>query len=165
MNTVKVIIASLILALCFGNGALAAPVHQNVASILEITVDAVEKPVANGESIYIIDGKTYVPLKYFSEALNINAGWHGARQVAYVGVVPNWDTVDKDPLANVDPLPIRFYYEGVKTEFPAVQAIFVEENTPYVPLRFVAEKMNCQVTWTAGGNKNFIQIKTQMPLE
>lgn len=153
------------LVLCFGTAAFAAPMHQNVAPRLEITVDDAVKPMMAEGSIYIIDGRTYVPLKYFSQALNIDAGWHGARKVAYVGVTPEWDAVDKDPVAEADPLPIRFYYEGVKTEVPAGQAVFVENNNPYVPLRFVAEKMGCQVMWTAGKDKNHIQIKKQMPLD
>lgn len=166
MNTMKrTAIAAFILVLSMGTAAFAAPVHQNVAPTLEITVDAAVKPMIKEGSIYIIEGRTYVPLKYFSEALNIDAGWHTARQLAYVGVVPDWDAADKDPVANMLPLPIRFYYEGVKTELPAGQAVFVENNIPYVPLRFVAEKMSCQVIWTAGKDKNYIQIKQQMPLD
>ncbi len=164
-TTKRTIIAALILALCLGTAVFAAPVHQNVAPTLEITVNGAAKPMAADGSIYIIEGRTYVPLKYFSEALNIDAGWHGARKVAYVGTVPDWDAVDKDPVAEADPLPIRFYYEGVKTELPAGQAVFVEKDMPYVPLRFIAEKMSCQVIWTALQDRNYIQIKTPLPLD
>lgn len=161
----KAVLLVLTLALCMGTSAFAAPVHQNVAPTLEITVDAAAKPMITEGSIYIIEGRTYVPLKYFSEALNVDAGWHPARQLAYVGVIPDWDAADKDPVANMLPLPIRFYYEGAKTELPEGQAVFVENDIPYVPLRFVAEKMSCQVIWTAGKDKNHIQIKKQMPLD
>lgn len=131
------------------------------AKVMAISVNGVLQPYAEGENVHIINGRTYVSLKYLSRALNVDAGWHGGRKVAFVGTEPDWTLVDQDPVANEDPLPIRFYFNGTKTGLPTGQLIFIEGPVPYVPIRFIAEKLGNEVVWSQENDRGFVHITSK----
>lgn len=155
----RIMMIVFILTLSLGTSAFGVPLQQEITPAIEISVDGEAKPLADGQSIHIIESRAYVPLRYLAESFSVDAGWHPGRKVAFIGQGPEWKAVDLDPIANAEPLPIRFYFEGIKKELPPGLKIFVEDSIPYVPLRFMAETMGNEVIWVPGNERNFIRIQ------
>ncbi len=156
----RTMIMLFLLPLMIGTGVYGDSLQKTNAPNIEITVQGEVKPLSEGQNVVLVNDRAYVPLRYFSEALNVDAGWHGGRKVAFVGQTPDWEAVDAEPAAEAEPLMIRFYFEGTKREIPAGLAIFVEENMPYVPIRYMAESLGKEVTWKPGTDKHVISIRT-----
>lgn len=156
----RMMMSLFILMMVFVTGVYGAPVEPAPETAIEISVDGTVKALAADQYIYLINDRAYVPLRYVSEALNVDAGWHPGRKVAFVGQTPDWKAVDEEPAANAEPLPIRFYSEAIKTELPAGLSLFIRHDTVYVPLRYMAELLDKEVQWVPRTDKNAIRIQT-----
>lgn len=144
----KFIGAVLMMVMVMVMGAVAHGSSDGTGSAVSVRyyADGIMKQLSADGTIIVSD-RAYLPLSDVSALLNADAGWHQARMAAFLGTTPDWSAVDKDPASLLDPLPIRYYYNGVKTALPESQAIFIRNGVPYAPVRFLAESMGLKVDW------------------
>lgn len=66
----------------FAAGGRKIEVFDNVKKII---VNKINKPFTKGEEPFTYNGRTYVPLRYVSEALGENVDWDGKTGTVYIG--------------------------------------------------------------------------------
>lgn len=86
---------------------------------------------------YIFKDRTLVPIRFISEAMKADVSWNGGEQE--VTIVKGKDTIITHILSS------RATLNGVLYTFD-VPAMIKADRT-FVPLRFVAEMLNCNVDW------------------
>lgn len=82
----------------FAAGGRKIEVFDNVKKVV---VNKINKPFTKGEEPFTYNGRTYVPLRYVSEALGENVDWDGKTGTVYIGdrystAVRYWDKDIKD---------------------------------------------------------------------
>lgn len=66
----------------FAAGGRKIEVFDNVKKVI---VNKINKPFTKGEEPFTYNGRTYVPLRYISEALGENVDWDGKTGTVYIG--------------------------------------------------------------------------------
>lgn len=105
----------------------------------KMSVDGALREVdpGRGTAPIILNGRTVVPIRAIVEAMDGKVGWNGATSEVSLGVngidVRMW--VDKKELTKNS--------QKYKMDVPPT----VMNNRTFVPLRFGAENLNCQVDW------------------
>lgn len=66
----------------FAAGGRKIEVFDNVKKVI---VNKINKPFTKGEEPFTYNGRTYVPLRYVSEALGENVDWDGTTGTVYIG--------------------------------------------------------------------------------
>ena len=66
----------------FAAGGRKIEVFDNVKKVI---VNKINKPFTKGEEPFTYNGRTYVPLRYVSEALGENVDWDGKTGTVYIG--------------------------------------------------------------------------------
>lgn len=89
---------------------------------------------------YIFKDRTLVPIRFVSEAMGAEASWNGDDKE--VNIVKGRDTIVTHILSS------RATLNGVLYTFD-VPAMITNDRT-FVPLRFIAEMLNCDVEWDEG---------------
>jgi uncharacterized protein YkwD len=163
----------LVLAFCFllGNTVTAETLSQTTnVSMAPITFYFDGKPDTtskdsgyffNGRSSIpkgiIYQGTTYVPLRYFSEKLNVEVGWEPVTRSIWLGkrplnLSPAFSQTTTRILASIgnatiqaDIVPYSFYFDGQSTA-NAPKGLSYEWST-YVPLRYLSEQLKKEVGW------------------
>lgn len=89
---------------------------------------------------YIFKDRTLVPIRFVSEAMGAEVSWNGDDKE--VNIVKGRDTIVTHILSS------RATLNGVLYTFdvPAM----IKNNRTFVPLRFIAEMLNCDVEWDEG---------------
>lgn len=70
----------------FAAGGRQIEVFDNVKKVV---VNKINKPFTKGEEPFTYNGRTYVPLRYVSEALGENVEWDGKTGTVYIGETNN----------------------------------------------------------------------------
>lgn len=86
---------------------------------------------------YIWKDRTLVPIRFVSEAMGADVSWNGGEQE--VTIVKDKDTIVTHILSSKATLNDVLYTFDV----PAM----IKEDRTFVPLRFIAELLNCDVNW------------------
>jgi len=95
----------------------------------------------------IMNGRTMVPMRKIFETLGADVSWDGeARKVTAVR-----DGVTVELAIGKDTALING--EAMKLDAPAM----IRDGRSFVPLRFVAEALNCDVSWDAGNRRAMIE--------
>lgn len=89
---------------------------------------------------YIFKDRTLVPIRFVSEAMGAEVSWNGEDKE--VNIVKGRDTIVTHILSS------RATLNGVLYTFD-VPAMITNDRT-FVPLRFIAEMLNCDVEWDEG---------------
>lgn len=89
---------------------------------------------------YIFKDRTLVPIRFVSEAMGAEVFWNGEDKE--VNIVKGRDTIVTHILSS------RATLNGVLYTFD-VPAMITNDRT-FVPLRFIAEMLNCDVQWDEG---------------
>ena len=111
---------------------------------LQIDGQIVEIPEGYGKVVVTSVGRTIVPVRFLSEALGYSVTWNG--ETSTVGIEKGEDKVEF-PIGATE---IQTKNGLVVMELPAF--VMPEENRTYVPLRFAAEALNCEVDWVSHKN-------------
>lgn len=92
------------------------------------------------------NGRTQVPIRFISEALNAKVEWDGENRTVKImrdGIVVQL-TIDQD----------KYYING-KSETMDTRT-FIKDGRTFVPLRFVSEALGAQVDWDAKSRNVYI---------
>ena len=100
---------------------------------------------------YLYKDRTLVPIRFISEAMGADVSWNSGEQE--VTIVKGKDTIITHILSS------RATLNGVLYTFD-VPAMIKADRT-FVPLRFVAEMLNCDVDW----DENTYTVTITSPLE
>jgi len=93
--------------------------------------------------IRLYNDRILVPLKFFSEAMGCVVKWEeGPRRVTI--------TSEGDGRVVVMTIGSRWYYVDGKPKYMDTEPILVDPGFTLVPLRFVAENLECEVLWDGG---------------
>ena len=109
-------------------------VTANEAPDITVTLDGNKIDVPDAKP-YIFKDRTLVPIRFISEAMKADVSWNGGEQE--VTIVKGKDTIITHILSS------RATLNGVLYTFD-VPAMIKADRT-FVPLRFVAEMLNCDV--------------------
>lgn len=119
-----------------------------------------------GTSVFMHQGRTYLPLRAAAEALGLVASWENkTKTLSLLTPTPaQYEVLDKKRAARLKdggrsssegkklkltPLKVKFFVQGKTVTLPAGQQVFAAEGTLYVPLRFAAELTGASVQWNA----------------
>ncbi len=89
----------------------------------------------------VVDGTTFVPLRFISEALGADVSWDGATStatVSYNGTILSFTINSKECFINSAPYTLS-------------QAVYMENGRTMLPLRFISEAFNKKVFWCPAG--------------
>ena len=111
-------------------------VTANEAPDITVTLDGNKIDFPDAKP-YIFKDRTLVPIRFISEAMKADVSWNGGEQE--VTIVKGKDTIITHILSS------RATLNGVLYTFD-VPAMIKADRT-FVPLRFVAEMLNCDVDW------------------
>jgi hypothetical protein len=128
------------------------PQREDVVNTTNVTVDGRN---CNVDHIFLYMGRTYLPLRSFSECLGLHVEWFpagyngydsvaqisGARYLMSDTFIANFKPTAEDYKMWVD------YGDGGHNEFKMDVPPFIYDNRTYVPFRFVTDLMNVKVEW------------------
>lgn len=123
-------------------------VNYNVPDIT-ITVDGNKFDTGNNPPL-ILDGNTIVPLRSIGQGLGASVNWDGLTQTITVTKGKVFKFFIGKNYATVD---------GNKVQLPA-PARLINNNTSYVPMRFLFESLGYDVKWI--GDKYLIQVTSKV---
>lgn len=122
-------------------------VNYNVPDIT-ITVDGNKFDIGDNPPL-ILDGNTIVPLRSIGQGLGANVDWDGATQTITVTKGKVFKFFIGKNYATVD---------GSQVQLPT-PARLINNNTSYVPMRFLFESLGYDVKWL--GDKYLIQVTSK----
>jgi len=91
----------------------------------------------------IIQGRTMLPIRYVADPLKAEAVWNGAESKVTVKTAEK--TIEmwlNNNTAQVNGVPVR-----IDPNNPGVVPISIPPGRTMLPLRFIADNLDCQVTW------------------
>lgn len=119
--------------------------NNETAPTDELEIKVTDELVVNGQEMKIdivsINGKDMIPVRKISEALGLDVGWDGEREVVTVGTIPmgvNF-SIGTDSYSKARMTPFVLGQAPVKV-------IFEEIGVTYVPVKFFTEVLNAEVT-------------------
>lgn len=157
----------LILVLLMTSFALADEMTSSVMvyySVNDIQIDGASSMPT--QKPFILDGTTYVPLRYISEAFGYEVSWDGATQSIDImttmmkdmdsmddsmdSMNDNMDTMDDMMMSDM----VTVYYNVMDIKIDHVSSMptqkpFILDGTTYVPLRYISEAFGYDVAWEA----------------
>lgn len=113
---------------------------------IKITVN--DKNVPLEQDAYIEDGRTFVPIRFVAEALGAQVDWNQSTQT--VGI--NYNNNNISMIINSNTATIN----NKTSTLDLAPSLYADRA--YVPIRFIAETLNCSVSWN--GSSSTIKIDT-----
>ncbi|WP_285891252.1 copper amine oxidase N-terminal domain-containing protein [Paenibacillus pasadenensis] len=131
-----------------------------------IVIDGKVLTLDKGTSVFMHQGRAYLPLRAAAEALGLVASWENKTKTLSL-LTPTeaqYEVLDKKRAARLKdggrsssegkklkltPLKVKFFVQGKAVTLPAGQQVFTAEGSLYVPLRFAAELTGASVQWNA----------------
>jgi hypothetical protein len=160
-------VLSIFLAIMMLSSALAT-----VASAATTTIKATTQPIKlqfdgqalqlpDGQYSFIYEGRTYVPIRYISYALQKTVNWDGGKATISEPTEKELAALKKQllsaasgsqkPQASVEitiqPVKATLVFDGKTAALPAGQSIFGYKGSIYAPLRFLSESVGTQISF------------------
>ncbi|WP_419876227.1 copper amine oxidase N-terminal domain-containing protein [Candidatus Pristimantibacillus sp. PTI5] len=126
---------------------------------IKLTFDGQALKLPDGQYSFIYEGRTYVPIRYISYALQKSVNWDGAKasvseptekelavlkkqlQTAAAGSQKPQVSVE----ISIQPIKASLVFDGKAAALPAGQSIFGYKGSIYVPIRFLSESVGTQI--------------------
>ena len=165
MNNSRVL--SIIAAVMLLSSVLAATASAATTEIktktqpikLEFDGEALKLP--DGQYSFIYQGRTYVPIRYISYALQKSVNWDGKKATVSEPTEQELAAMKKQlqhasagtekPQASVEitiqPVNAALVFDGKAAPLPAGQSLFGYKGSIYVPLRFLSESVGTQISF------------------
>ncbi|WP_176444995.1 stalk domain-containing protein [Paenibacillus herberti] len=148
-----------------GTSVSVKPVNATTAAA-SIIIEGKVLGLDKGTSVFLHQGRAYLPLRAAAEALGLHAVWENKHKTLSL-----WEpkAAQREALAakladrlkdsglssnggaklGLIPTPVKFFMEGKAVVLPSGQQVFTASGTLYVPLRFAAELTGASVQWDA----------------
>lgn len=107
------------------------------------------KPDANP---YLENSRTFVPIRFIAEALNVSVTWDSPSRTA---IISNSTKTIRLPIGS------KIAYVNGKS-YTLDAPIQLHENRTFVPVRFVSEILGCEVDWDASNYSVLIASSTEV---
>ncbi|KRE47923.1 stalk domain-containing protein [Paenibacillus sp. Soil522] len=165
MNKSRVL--SIFLAVMMLSSVLAATVLAASTAVktktqsLSLQFDGQALKLPDGQYSFIYQGRTYVPIRYISYALQKSVNWDGKKATvsepteqelaAMKKQLQHTSTGSDKPQAGVEitiqPVNAALVFDGKAAPLPAGQPLFGYKGSIYVPLRFLSESVGTQISF------------------
>ncbi|WP_372663139.1 stalk domain-containing protein [Cohnella sp.] len=121
--------------------------------------------IPQGQYIFVIKGSTYVPLRFFSYALQKNVAWDSkTNTVSVTNPTKQQAVMLQEYLLNatgqageesskggtsiaVKPIQAKFMFDGDSKALPQGQSGYSLNGSIYVPIRFMSQSVGTQINW------------------
>ncbi|OMF32611.1 hypothetical protein BK133_13970 [Paenibacillus sp. FSL H8-0548] len=115
----------------------------------------------DGQYSFIYEGRTYVPIRYISYALQKSVHWDGAKAAVSEPTEKELAALKKQlqsaaagsqkPQASVEiaiqPVKASLVFDGKTASLPSGQSIYNYKGSIYVPIRFLSESVGTQISF------------------
>ena len=112
-----------------------------------VTLDGVEVAFPDAQPFVDVRDRTLVPIRFVSEAMGAKVDWEGETRTVVI-------QKDEDNIRYTIGQPIA-YLNGEMLTFDSYGIL--KENRTFVPLRFIAEMLYCDVDWVESAKQVVIQ--------
>lgn len=162
-------ILSIFLALMMLSSVLAASASAAAATTtiqtktqpINLMFDGQALKLPEGQYSFIYQGRTYVPIRYISYALQKSVNWDGGKATISDPTEKELEALKKQlqtvassnqkPQASINitisPVKATLVFNGKVTPLPAGQSIYGYKGSIYVPIRFLSESMGTTINW------------------
>lgn len=169
----KVSLAALILTFVLlfqvGLASAATSTVKVESQEVELVFDGKTLVIPQGQYVFAIKGTNYVPLRFFSYALQKNVKWDSTTGTVsvtepsvqeakilneyLVNATGNEGQASSKGGAKVAVAPIeaKFNFEGTLKPIPSGQSAYSLSGTIYVPVRFMSQSVGIDIKWNKGG--------------
>ncbi|REK69282.1 copper amine oxidase N-terminal domain-containing protein [Paenibacillus paeoniae] len=130
---------------------------------INLIFDGQDLKLPEGQYSFIYQGRTYVPIRYMSYALQKTVGWDAEKFMVSINE-PNAQelaelkkqlllvtTGDKKAQSvqtlAMKPVEAKLIFNGKDKALPKGQTLFIYKGSIYVPLRFLSESVGSEITW------------------
>ncbi|MDQ8738359.1 stalk domain-containing protein [Paenibacillus sp. LHD-38] len=159
-RVISIFLAIMMLSSVLATAASAASTNIKIKTQpIKLTFDGQALKLPDGQYSFIYEGRTYVPIRYISYALQKSVNWDGAKaaiseptekelaalkkqlQLAAAGSQKPQPSVE----ITMQPIKASLVFDGKVAALPAGQSIFGYKGSIYVPIRFLSESVGTQI--------------------
>lgn len=169
------IVTSLLLALILMIQVSVVPTSAAAAKVKvtsaksQLVFDGKTLVIPEGQYIFAIKGTNYVPLRFFSYALQKSVKWDSKNASVFIGDPSKQEAVQlNERLLNmtgkdgqvsskggekitVSPVDAKFIFDGKEQVLPEGQTAYALNGTIYVPIRFMSQSVGTTIKWEKTG--------------
>lgn len=158
-------VLSIFLAVMMLSSVLTATVSAATAAIktktqpINLQFDGQALKLPDGQYSFIYQGRTYVPIRYISYALQKSVSWDGVKAsiseptekelAALKKQLQSAASASLKPQASVEitiqPVKAGLVFDGKAAALPAGQSLYTYKGSIYVPIRFLSESVGTQI--------------------
>lgn len=159
-RALSIFLAIMMLSSVLATAASAASTNIKIKTQpIKLTFDGQALKLPDGQYSFIFEGRTYVPIRYISYALQKSVNWDGAKasiseptekelaalkkqlQLAAAGSQKPQTSAE----IKIQPIKASLVFDGKAAALPAGQTIFGYNGSIYVPIRFLSESVGTQI--------------------
>lgn len=159
-RALSIFLAIMMLSSMLATAASAASTNIKIKTqTIKLTFDGQALKLPDGQYSFIYEGRTYVPIRYISYALQKSVNWDGAKasiseptekelaalkkqlQLAAAGSQKPQTSAE----IKIQPIKASLVFDGKAAALPAGQTIFGYNGSIYVPIRFLSESVGTQI--------------------
>ncbi|RJE83626.1 copper amine oxidase N-terminal domain-containing protein [Paenibacillus sp. 1011MAR3C5] len=148
-----------------GVGA-ATPAPKTISiktQLINLIFDGQELKLPEGQYSFIYQGRTYVPIRYMSYALQKTVGWNAEKFMVSIDepneqelaelkkelllVTSGEKKTQPTQTLAMKPVEAKLVFNGKDKTLPTGQSLFIYKGSIYVPLRFLSESVGSEITW------------------
>lgn len=163
MSLVVMLLVSIVPA---GAWAASTPAPKTISiktQPINLFFDGQELKLPEGQYSFIYQGRTYVPIRYMSYALQKTVGWDADKFMVSINDPKEQELAElKKQLLLVTsgdkkaqpaqtlamkPVEAKLVFNGKEKTLPKGQTLFIYKGSIYVPLRFLSESVGSEITW------------------
>lgn len=130
---------------------------------VQLKFDGQSLKLPEGQYAFIYEGRTYVPIRYISYALQKTVNWDGATATVSEPTEKELEALKKHlqsatsgtqkPQASVEitiqPVKAKLVFDGKAAVLPAGQSLYGYKGSIYAPIRFLSESVGTQIGYDA----------------
>ncbi|WP_141502202.1 copper amine oxidase N-terminal domain-containing protein [Paenibacillus luteus] len=130
---------------------------------VQLKFDGQSLKLPDGQYAFIYEGRTYVPIRYISYALQKTVNWDGATATVSEPTEKELEALKKHlqsatsgtqkPQASVEitiqPVKAKLVFDGKAAVLPAGQSLYGYKGSIYAPIRFLSESVGTQIGYDA----------------
>ncbi|MEV5029146.1 copper amine oxidase N-terminal domain-containing protein [Paenibacillus sp. LPE1-1-1.1] len=159
-RVLSVFLAVMMLSSVLATAASAASTNIKIKTQpIKLTFDGQALKLPDGQYSFIYEGRTYVPIRYISYALQKSVNWDGAKASVSEPTEKELAVLKKQlqtaaagsqkPQMSVEiaiqPIKASLVFDGKAADLPVGQSIFGYKGSIYVPIRFLSESVGTQI--------------------